>query len=228
MINGDNLAETPFIIEVQKRKLEVDGELHLQNETLQSPAGIAVSGKGLTAIADHGKNCILICDKGGKIVRQMGSKGGNPVQLSGPDDVTFINDDEILVVEESNHRVQQFNVHSEQNFVNSFGLYGTGDGNFKNPTSDCMDDEGRIIVSDLNNHRVQVLTRDGAPILKFGDNGPGKLNRPVTCVCYKNMFIVADSENSCLKVFILQGTFCVRLEKEAMQTDSFYPRMECV
>ena len=207
MINGDNLAENPLIIEVQKRKLEVDGELHLQNETLQNPAGVAVSGKGLIAITEFWKNRILICDKEGKIVREVGCKGVNPGQLSGPAGVTFINDDEILVAEELNHRVQQFKVHSEQNFVNRFGFYGTGDGSFNGATSGCMDDKGRIIVSDLNNHRVQVLARDGAPILKFGDNDPGKLNRPVTCVCYKNMFIVADSENSCLKVFNSSGNF---------------------
>ena len=115
------------------------------------------------------------------------------------------------MAEELNHRVQQFNVHSEQNFVNSFGRLGTGDWNFNGATSGCMDDKGHIIVSDLNNHRVQVLTRDGAPILKFGDNGPEKLNRPVTCVCYKNMFIVADSGNSCLKVFNSQGNFLLKI-----------------
>ena len=41
-INGEGLARSPFTIEVQERKLEVDGELHLQNETLKNPAGIAV------------------------------------------------------------------------------------------------------------------------------------------------------------------------------------------
>ena len=90
-INGDNLAQSPFTIEVQKRKLEVDGELHLQNETLQKPADIAVSGKGLIAIADSEKNCILICDEDGKIVRHVGCKGEKPGQLSGAGGVTFIN-----------------------------------------------------------------------------------------------------------------------------------------
>ena len=159
-INGDNLADSPFTIEVQKRKLEADGELHLQNETLQMPADIAVSSKGLTAIADSEKNCILICgDKEGKIVRQVGCKGEKPGQLSAPDGVTSINDDEILVADQLNHRVQQFNVQSAHNFVNSFGQEGTGDGNFKNPASVCVDDEGRIIVSEYINSRVQVLTR---------------------------------------------------------------------
>ena len=171
------------------------------------------------AIADFKKNCILICDKEGKIVRQLGCKGTNPGQLGSPDGVTFINNDEILVAGQANHRVQQFNVHSEQNFVNSFGRQRTEDGNFTYTATVCVDDEGCIIVSDLKNHRVQVLTRDGAPMFKLGDSGSEKPNRPLGCVCYQNMFIVVDSGNSCLKVFNLSGNF-VRLEKKAMKKDS--------
>ena len=220
-INGESLAGSPFTIEVQQRKLEVDGELHLQNETLKKPAGIAVSSKGLIAIADYGKNCILICDKEGTILRQVGFKGEDPGQLKCPTDVTFINDDEILVADELNHRVQQFNVHSAQNFVNSFGRNGNGDGNFHYPTTVCMDDERRIIVCDFKNHRVQVLTRDGAPMSIFGDSGPEKLNNPVGCVCYKNMFIVADSLNSCLKVFNSSGNFLRKIGEKGNEHGQF-------
>ena len=220
-INGDSLAEGPFIIEVQKRKLEFDGELHLQNGTLQKPTGIAVSSKGLIAIADFQKNGIVICDEEGKIVRRLGCKGENPGQLSGPVDVTFINDDEILVADEWNHRVQQFNLHSEQNSVSSFGRQGTGDGKFRDPVSVCMDDERRIIVSDYSNHRVQVLTRDGAPMLKFGDSGPEKLSNPVGCVCYKNMFIVADNKNSCLKIFNSSGNFLRKIGEKGNEGGQF-------
>ena len=220
-INGDSLSQGPFTIEVQERKLEVDDKLHLQNETLQKPTGIAVSSKGLIAIADYGKNCILICDKEGNILRQVGCKGETPGQLHCPTDVTFINDDEILVADELNHRVQQFNVHSAQNFVNSFGRYGNEDGNFQYPTRVCMDDERRIIVSDFNNHRVQVLTRDGVPMLIFGDSGPEKLNNPVGCVCYKNMFIVADSLNCCLKVFNSSGNFLRKIGEKGNEDGQF-------
>ena len=53
-------------------------------------------------------------------MRKVGCNGENPGQLSGPADVTFINDDEILVADQLNHRVQQFNVHLT-NVLNSFG-----------------------------------------------------------------------------------------------------------
>ena len=205
-INEDSLAQSPFTIEVQERKLEVDGELNLQNETLQKPAGIGVSSKGLIAIADCEKNCILICDKEGKIVRQLGSKGKNPGKLSSPHGVTFIDDDEILVADQGNHRVQQFNLQSVQYVVNSFGRQGAEDGNFEYPVSICMDFEGRVIVADYENHRVQVLTRNGAPIFKFGDSGDNlALNCPVGCAYFKNRFIVADSLNSCLKIYDSSG-----------------------
>ena len=220
-INGESLSQSPFTIKVQERKLEVDDELHLQNETLQQPTGIAVSSKGLIAIADHAKNCILICEKEGKIVRQLGCKGEKPGQLNYPAGVTFINDDEILVTDEVNHRVQQFNVHSEQNFVKSFGQHGTGDGHFQNPAGVCMDDERRIIVADYNNHRVQVLTRDGAPMLIFGDSGPEKMDHPMGCVCYKNMFIVADSGNSCLKIFNSSGKFLRKIGEKGNADGQF-------
>ena len=42
-----------------------------------------------------------------------------------------------------------------------------------------MDDEGRVIVADCRNHRVQVLSQDGEPLFKFGDTGPEKLQRPL-------------------------------------------------
>ena len=84
-----------------------------------------------------------------------------------------------------------------------------------------MDDERRIIVSDFNNHRVQVLTRDGAPMLIFGDSGAEKLNNPVGCACYKNMFIVADSGNSCLEVFNSSGNFLRKIGEKGNEDGQF-------
>ena len=217
-INGEGLARSPFTVKVQERKLKVDGELHLQDETLKTPAGIAVSGKAIIAIADYEKNCILIFDKVNNIVRQVG--GGKAGHLIGPDDVKFINDDEILVADHSGHRLQQFNLHSEK-LLNTFGRSGTGMGEFKHPISVCMDGKGNIIVAEYSNNRVQVLTRDGVPMFKFGDSGPEKLNNPVGCVCYKNMFIVADSGNSCLKVFNSSGNFLRKIGERGNEDGQF-------
>ena len=216
-INGDNLAQSPSNIEVQERKLKVVGEL--QSDTMIKPAGIAVNSMGMIAVANQDKHCIFIFDKEGKFLRQFGWYGENPGELNTPGDVTFVNEDEILVIDVRNNRIQQFNVHSG-NFINSFGRFGYGFGQFNSPRSVCMDCKGHIIVADYN-HRVQVLTKDGVPILKFGDRGSEKLHFPVGCAYYKDMFVVADSGNGCLKVFDSSGRFLRKIGEKRNEDGQF-------
>ena len=188
-------------------------KLDLQGEFVQSPAGIAVNSKGLIAVADWNGHCVLIFDKEGKFVRKFGCRGDNAGQFNKPSDVTYLNDDEILVADECNHRIQQINVQTG-NFVKSFGKEGTGDGEFKNPASVCMDDKGHVVVAEHGNSRIHVLTKDGAPLFKFGETGSEKLDHPIGCVRYKNMFIVSDKGNHCLKVFHDSGEFFYKFGEE--------------
>ena len=58
-------------------------------------------------------------------------------------------------------------------------------------------------------------------MFKFGDSDPEKLNNPVGCVCYKNMFIVADSGNSCLKVFNSSGNFLRKIGERGNEDGQF-------
>ena len=212
-INGDKLVNSPFTVQVKERRIDVVGELELKGEIPIEPRSISLNNKGLIAISDCKKHCILIFDKERKFVRKLGCRGEKPGQLNFPAGVTFLNDDEILVVDDNNHRIQQFNVQTG-NFVKSFGKRGSGDGEFCRPEGICMDGEGHVVVADCWNNRIQVLTKDGKPVLKFGNSGPGKLNRPIGCIYHKNMFIVSDSDNNCLKVFDSSGNFLYKIGEE--------------
>ena len=206
-INGQKLAKSPFSILVKARELNVIGKLDVQGEMLQGPAGIAVNSKGVIAVADLNRHCILVFDETGKFVRKIGSYGDKDGQLENPVDVTFLNDDEILVADQFNHRIQQLNVQTG-NFVKSFGKKGSGDGEFENLASVCITSDGRFTVAtDFKNSRIQVFTMDGEPVLKFGDSGPERLDNPVSCVCYEEKFIVTDRNNNCVKVFDEKGQF---------------------
>ncbi|XP_078346685.1 E3 ubiquitin-protein ligase TRIM45-like isoform X1 [Oculina patagonica] len=206
-INGDKLANSPFTVQVKERQLDVVGELDLKGEIPQEPHGIAVNSKRLIAVADGEGHCVLIFNQEGKFVRKIGCCGKNPGQFIGPAGVTYLNDDEILVADDENHRIQQFNVQTG-NFVKSFGKQGSGEGEFKNPESVCMDGEGRIVVADYFNNRIQVLTKDGKPVFKFGGS-----SLPTGCICHKNRFIVSDFGNDCLKVFDCSGKFLYKFGK---------------
>ena len=176
------------------------------------PRGIAANSKGLIAVVDWQSDSIIILDKEGKHLRNVGGRGNNAGQLLNPLDVTFLNDDEILVADQLYHRIQQFNVQSGK-FVKSFGKEGTKDGEFRFPSSVCMDNKGHVVVTEFGNNRIQVLTKNGVPVFKFGDGEPA-LDHPLGCVCHKNMFIVSDGGNHCLKVYDGSGKFSHKIGEE--------------
>ena len=65
----------------------------------------------------------------------------------------------IAVADRSNNRVQLF----QQNgtFHHKFGVEGKGPGQFNKPSSVCCDSRNRLIVSDKDNHRIQIFSIDG-------------------------------------------------------------------
>ena len=210
-INGDKLVTSPFRVQVKERRIDVVGELVLKKEIPDGLNSIAVNSKGMIAVSDDEKHCILMFDKDGNFVRKFGSHGKGSEELFTPAGLAFLNDDELLVVDDGNGRIQQFNVQTG-NFVKSFGEEGTGDGEFKRPEGISINNEGHVIVADCYNDRIQVLDKDGKFMFKFGDDGPGKLNVPSGCIYHKDKFIVSDSGN--LKVFDKSGKFLYEIGEE--------------
>ena len=210
-INGKVLSTNT--VQVKQRLIQVVGELELKKETFEGPRGMAVNSNGQIAVVDSKKHCVFIIDTEGNCLRIVGCHGNKDGQLNGPEDVTYLNDDNILVADELNHRIQQFNVQTGD-FVKSFGKRGTRDGEFQNPLSVCVDDEGHVIVADCRNDRVQVLSQKGEPLFKFGDSGPEKLNRPSGCIYHGNKFIVTDRDNNSVKFYDNSGKFLYKIDGE--------------
>ena len=212
-INGDKLATCPFTAQVNERELVVVGELNLkffQGDELQEPRGIAVNRTGKIAITDWKGHCVYIFDKEGNCLRKIGSQGGNAGQFNPPWGVTYLNDNEILIADAGNNRIQQVDVETG-NVVKSFGKHGEVKGEFFNPIDVCLDEHHRIVVTEWNNNRIQVMTQEGETITIFG--GPEELNHPTSCISYKNMFLVSDSGNNCIKAFDQSGTFLYKFGK---------------
>ena len=209
-VNGKEFEGSPYIVQVKQRLIQAVGELKVKGETLGKPFGISVNSEGETAVVDRDKNCILIIDKEGNCVRKVGCYGNNAGQLKRPVDVTYLNDDNIMVVDFLIHRIQQFNVQTG-NCVRSFGMEGTNNAEFYFPRNVCVDDKGRVIVADCCNNGVQVLSQDGVLLFQFGDSGPEELNIPSQFIYYKNKFIVSDCYNHCLKVYDNSGKFLYKI-----------------
>ena len=201
-VNGEKTAVRHSVVQVKERLFEVVGELVLQGEKLKGPSGIAVNSKGEIAVTDFDGHLIAIFEKDGKRSKTIGHYGVDAGELRFPVDVTYVNDDVILVADEWNHRIQQFHIRTGE-VVKSFGRFGAKDGEFASPVGVCLDDNGHVFVAELNNNRIQVLTRDGQALYKVGDT----FDHPLSCVTHKNLLFVSDSRNNCIKVFDVSGKF---------------------
>ena len=181
-INGDTLI-SPFIVAVKERELTVVGELDLnllEGEQVDNLFGIAVNTKGNIAVIDNGKYCVYICDKNGQCLRKIGVHGD-------PTGVTYLNDDEILIADTSNGRIQQKNIQTGAD-VKTLGEAGVGTREFNLPTDVCLDEERCIVVTEFWSKRIQVMSCQGETISIFGNIGPEKLKEPRSCLPYKTSF----------------------------------------
>ena len=65
------------------------------------------------------------------------------------------------------------------------------------------------------------MSKEGESIFTFGDNGREKLQYPNCCILNKNMFLVSDGGNHCIKAFDKSGTFLYKFGKEGNQDGQF-------
>lgn len=109
----------------------------------------------------------------------------------------------------------------------TFGGEGGDDGQFLRPWGICCDRQGRIIVADRSNNRVQVFRPDGTFLFKFGSQGsePGQFDRPAGIAAdAQGRIVVADKDNHRVQVFSADGTFVMAFGEMGSRNGQFnYP-----
>ena len=222
-INGDKLPTCPMTVQVKERELVVVGELKLKFSPGDKPVsfyGIAINTNGTIVLTDNLGHCVYVFDKNGNCLRKIKSEGSNTGQFKYPDRISFLNDNEVLIADYGNCRIQRLNIQTGT-VVKSFGKFGKGKGELSDPVDVTVNDEGRIVVTERDNNRIQVMSKEGESIFTFGDKGPEKLCKPTCCIPYKNMFLVSDRDNHCIKAFDQSGTFLYKFGKEGNQDGQF-------
>ena len=222
-INGDKLPTCPMTVQVKERELVVVGGLKLKlspRDSLEWLYGIAVNTEGQIVATDNFSHCVYLFDKTGNCLTTIGSKGSNTGQFQCPDGISFLNDNEVLIADSGNCRIQRLNIQTGT-VVKSFGQEGRGKGEFGWPRDVTVNDGERIVVTEYGNGRIQVMSKEGESIFTFGDKGPEKLHHPNCCILHKNMFIVSDASNHCIKAFDQTGTFLYKFGKQGNQDGQF-------
>ena len=156
---------------------------------------------------------MTVLSPNGTKLRSFGTRGSGPGQFLAPVGVTVDDEDNILVADSKNHRIQKFT--NDGQFLASVGTKGTGPLQFKDPMDVAFNTHNKkVYVVDSWNHRIQILNSDltiSNIIEKHGSKSE-KFAYPcgVTCDSTGNVY-VADSANNCIEVFtasmILQAKF---------------------
>jgi DNA-binding beta-propeller fold protein YncE len=117
----------------------------------------------------------------GKVLLTLGKPGvrGNPPEaLTDPTDVVTDPTNGDVYVAESHTDVTTANLVArisvfDRNgkFLRVIGRTGTGPGEFRTPHALEFDSQGRLVVADRHNHRIQILTKDGTFIREYHEFG---------------------------------------------------------
>ncbi len=109
--------------------------------------------------------------------------------------------------------------------LDSFGGYGTGNGEFIDPQGITTTPERNIVVVDTYNNRVQILDPIGNFLFAFGrpGNNPGEFNSPQDiAVDSLGNILVADTNNNRIQVFDPKGNFIQEFGRQGNRDGEFF------
>ena len=187
-----------------------------------TPRGLTVDVFGNVWVADHTNHRIQKFSYDGKLLGVFGANGGDGTPGSGPGEffeprgVSSDAEGNIYVAEMVNHRVQV--LRNDGSYLSMWGKGGTGGldqvgsayGEFRLPYQTTIDGHGLVWVTDTDNERVQVFTREGQFVRAFGANNAdgsagsavGEFQKPYGAAtdCAGNVY-VTEQENHRVQVF---------------------------
>ena len=145
----------------------------------------------------------------------FGQHGSGKGMFFHPTQVDVNDEDEIVVADYGNNRVQVFD--SDGTFLRSFGRKGQNPGEFNSPCGIAIDKNRNIFVADFGNDRVQIFSWEGRHLSSFGGKGSSdsldsRLRNPRGLSLDSNgNVIVTDTGNSLIKIFTPDGRFVMKI-----------------
>lgn len=207
------------LIRLWGRKGKAPGEF-------DTPRGLTVDVFGNVWVADHTNQRVQKFSHDGKLLGVFGANGGDgtaggaPGEFFEPRGLSSDAEGNIYVAEMVNHRVQVLRNDGSylrawgKNGIGGYGQVGSAYGEFSLPYQTAVDADGLVWVTDTDNERVQVFTREGQFVRAFGANNadgtigslPGEFHKPYGAAsdCVGNVYIT-EQENRRVQVFGERG-----------------------
>jgi len=134
-----------------------------------NPRGIAIDKhhRRIIVLDTYNHRLVFLSSIDLSLLFSIGKRGSQPGEFNLPSGIAVEDDrHRIIVTDTSNHRVQVLSS-IDGSFLFEFGSQGTQPCQFMRPQGVCIANQGRIIVADFNNHRLQSFTHEGHHISSF-------------------------------------------------------------
>ena len=144
------------------------------------------------------------------------------IDFKHPGDIVIDSLGNIYLTNTANHRIEKFDPSGK--VITSFGIRGSGPGQFFGVTQIVLDSKENIYATDSYNHRIQKFDSDGNFMMLFGKEGdlPGQFKHPTGIVLDSNDNIyVADMANHRIQKFDSSGNFIMSFGEKGSEYGQF-------
>ncbi|MEB3221929.1 MAG: hypothetical protein VKS61_07600 [Candidatus Sericytochromatia bacterium] len=168
---------------------ERDGSLG--DARFREPVGVAYDRDGALYLADAGNHTLRRLEPDGRVTTVAGQAGQagfaegsrGSSRLSGPRAVVVDLDGTVYVADTENHAIRKLSPGGRLASLAGNGRPGFADGQgdaarFDRPTAIALGPDGLLVVTDQNNHRVRLVTTQGAVTTLAGGPGAGFKDGP--------------------------------------------------
>lgn len=202
------------------------------------PTGMTYNDSGrYVFVVDQSNHRVQVFDiMNSAPVTSYGTKGFAAHQFHSPCDVCIDRDNRVVVSDMLNHRLQVFEFTpktQELRHVKTFGGKGVGGGQFLFPKGLTMDEDGKLLVCDSGNHRVQIFDMNnnmefvkclGTPGVQGMENENGQFFSPLDIACDCDGNILVADKNHRIQVFDPEGAFKFSIGQKGRKDGMFnYP-----
>ena len=167
-----------------------------------NPFSIAISDKtGSIAVSDFNNDRVQLFSSDGIYLREYGQKGLDPKTFYGLGSVAFNKSGDIII---SDCRGIFCFTESGQ-FIKDISKK-----HLNNPLHITIADDGRMLVCDLGDSAVKVLSPDGKELMQSFSCD----EVPLVALCHQDMFYIPFGSARCVKVFNNEGGFLYNIGVE--------------
>lgn len=190
--------QDPFVLVFSSEGKLID---QWEHPLLDGGHALHIVTDGRVFLTDWDDHWVQIFSADGELLQVIGDpqRPGFGTPFNHPTDAAVAPDGDLFVTDGyGNSCIHHFD--SSGNLIKSWGRPGKGPGEFSTPHALCIDGQGRILVTDRENNRVQIFDQDGRYLGQIED-----LYHPMDIALDKQGFIYVTDQTPRLSLFTPEG-----------------------